>query len=149
MNRDISFCICAFLLITLPAPAYAEIGAAEKNDNAGWPYPSPAVPGATGYAPDYSQFSSRSEKWDILFHLLWRKVVDNDDEYYDENIKELIDTTKDPSVFNEALDSLSQLVQQIRNNDLSLPHRDNLSGCLLFHVDHDGMIDLAADDCGE
>src|SRR4051812_1025231 len=67
-------------------------GAAEKSGK-DWPYPEPAVPGATGASPDYADYNQLSERWDIYANLWWRRTASRRDrDYYDGEIRDFLRT---------------------------------------------------------
>jgi hypothetical protein len=140
--------MCDSALHAQPAPRK---GAAERSGK-GLAYPEPAVPGATGASPDYSDFTDWNERWDIYVNLLWRKTGSRrnyDRAYFDMEMANFMQSmpSRDRATLVAAGDDLSSLMVQIRANAVSLPYRDSASGCLLFLTRNGGRRDLAADDC--
>ena len=142
--------------IVRPDGSYAVVANAGRVGTAesaakGWPYPEPAVRGATGFSPDYSLYTRQSERWDIYIHILWRKANTRSKDqlgYYNYELTQFLEQL--PATDARKLKSANHLlllVEQIRAGTLPLPHRDDITGCLFFKVNHNGRIDLAADGC--
>jgi hypothetical protein len=146
MKRVACIAFLVILLSAVPAApqrrdAAPRQGAAEKPD-APWPYPEPAVRGATGYLPDYARFAAPDERKDIQTFLLWRATAPtarpDDRRYYLDEYGRFMTEAKGerPEVIAQSMKDFVRLVgDPIRKGARKPPFFDDkFSGCWIFFV---------------